>query len=490
MKLVSTAAQVRELDRSTIEDFGVPGIALMETASHAVAELVRDRFPSARQGVVVVCGGGNNGGDGYAIARWLHVRGYRVYTWSLAAESKGDAGINRASCTRMGIPELDGLGGAQLIVDAIFGTGLSRDVDGKYYSAIETMNAHPAPVVAVDIPSGIHADTGAVLGIAVRAQHTVTFARLKLGLLAGEGMVHAGQVHVADIGLVRGGPGSFVATLPEGPGDLPAWPTRASTDHKHRSGHLLVIAGSAPMAGAAVLCCQAALACGVGLVSLVATRGTWPRLAQLPPEVMVVDAGEGTRMRVPVSDDVFKGRTTVVAGPGLGGGGGISQDVGAWLQSAWSNLEIPVLFDADALPFAGGEARGPRVVTPHPGEAARMLRRKKDRVQGDRFKYASRLARDGCIGLLKGPNTLVAREGAPQWVNPTGNQTLAVGGSGDVLAGIIGALLARGVPAWDAARLGAWVHGVAADRLAARRSQGWTAGDVALELPATIEELR
>ncbi|MBW1877614.1 MAG: NAD(P)H-hydrate epimerase, partial [Deltaproteobacteria bacterium] len=293
MKLVSTAAQVREMDRHVIEDLGVPGIALMETASRAVARAVaRLHRADAERGVVVVCGGGNNGGDGYACARWLHGWGLPVAVYPLKEQLSGDAAINRDACRRLGVPFTDGLGDAGLLVDAVFGTGLDRPVGGRYRGVIEAMAAHSAPVLAVDLPSGIHADTGAVLGVAIPCATTVTFGRLKPGLLGEPGADYAGVVEVADIGIEVGG-GDAVAEIPE-PGDLaPLWPRRAPGDHKTRSGHLLVVAGSEAMTGAAILVCRGALAAGVGLLTVVGCRGMLPRLAGLPPETMMVVSGEG-----------------------------------------------------------------------------------------------------------------------------------------------------------------------------------------------------
>jgi len=483
---VSTAAQVREMDRRVIEDLGVPGVALMEVAAREVAVAIRERHADeARRGVVVACGAGNNGGDGYAVARWLHGWGFPVSVWALTHDLRGDAATMREACRRVGVPFVDGLGAAGLIVDAVFGTGLSREVTGAWHDAIGAIVAHPAPVVAVDLPSGLHADTGAVLGIAVRATTTVTFGRLKPGLLAEPGADLAGHVVVADIGLEVAG-GDAVAGVPDVADLAPLWPRRAAGDHKTRAGHLLVVAGSVPMAGAAVLACRGALAAGVGLCTLVAARATLPRLAALPPEVMVLISGEE---RLEPLSGALSRFTALAAGPGLGGGGALDPALGRWLAHVWESTRLPVVFDADALPSALGGAPGARVITPHPGEAARRLGVSAADVQADRFGAAARLATDGVTALLKGRHTLVATEGQPIAVNPTNAAVLATGGSGDVLTGVIGALLARGVSARDAARLGAWVHGRAGERLAARRPEGWTADDIAGAVPDAVGDL-
>jgi NAD(P)H-hydrate epimerase len=488
MKLVSTAAQVREMDRRVIEGLGLPGIALMETASRSVARAIARRHRAeAEQGVVVVCGGGNNGGDGYACARWLHGWGLPVQVYPLKEQLSGDAAINRDACKRLGVPFTDGLGKAGLLVDAVFGTGLDRPVGGRYRGVIEAMTGHPAPVVAVDLPSGIHADTGAVLGVAVPCVTTVTFGRLKLGLLGEPGADYAGAVEVADIG-IEDGSAEAIAEIPE-PEDLaPLWPRRAPSDHKTRSGHLLVVAGSEAMTGAAILACRGALAAGVGLLTVVGCRGMLSRLAGLPPEAMMVVSGDGARSE-PVPAKVLERHTAVAAGPGLGAGGPLVGTMGDWLQHLWETSGLPLVYDADALPHTQGGSAAPRLITPHPGEAGRLLGASVHEVQADRFTAARQLASDGKVALLKGRNSLVAAERARISVNAANSPVLGTGGSGDVLTGVLGALLARGVSARDAARLGAWVHGRAAQLLEAQRSQGWTTADVAAAIPVAIEEL-
>jgi hydroxyethylthiazole kinase-like uncharacterized protein yjeF len=488
MKLVSSAAQVRGLDRRLIEDLGVPGIALMETASRGVAESIRSHLPeAARRGVVVVCGAGNNGGDGFGCARWLHGWGFPVRVWPLATDSKGDAALMRATCRAVGVREAEGLGECGLIVDAIFGTGLDRAVTGRVAEVVAAMNAHGAPIVAVDVPSGMHSDTGAVLGVAVKAVRTITFGRLKPGLLAEPGADLAGDVEVVDIGLDQAG-ADAIGEVPEAADLAAVAPIRSPGDHKTRSGHLLLVAGSRNMAGAAVLAAHGALAVGVGLLTVAAPRGAYPRLAALPAEAMVLPAGaEDTLEGLP--SGALDGRTAVAAGPGLGGGAPLASSAARALMELWSSFEGPVVYDADALPFAGGSGPGERVVTPHPGEAARLLGRSAADVQADRFGAAAALA-TGRVALLKGRHTLVAAPGAPISVNPANSPVLASGGTGDVLLGMIGGLLARGLSGRDAARLAAWLHGRAAQILESRRTTGWTASDVAGAVPEAWEDLR
>lgn len=475
---VSTPGQAAAADRAVIDGLGVPGIALMETASKGVAEVVRD-LAGSRGRVVVVCGGGNNGGDGFGCARWLHGWGIDVAVWPLTDESAPDAAIMRRAAAAAGVRTVGDLAGATLIVDAVLGTGLCRPVVGRHAKVIEAMAAHEAPIVAVDVPSGLDAGTGAVLGAAARAVATVTFGSLKVGQLAEPGASLVGELHLIDIGIPVGVV-PMVGELPE-PVDLaPLWPVRDGGDHKRSSGHLYVVAGSSAMAGAAMLTCVGALAAGVGLVTLVAPKGAL-RL-DLPKEVMWMEAGSGDALE---PTDLLAGRATALAvGPGLGSPGA---KTGAWLSDVWANSALPCVFDADGLAYVAHPTSGMRVITPHPGEARRLLGGVD--VQSDRFG-AVRALSTGRVALLKGRNTLITGPNRPISVNPTGNHVLATGGSGDVLTGVIGALLARGLAPFDAARLGAWVHGRAGEELAALRGQGWTASDVATAIPDAVEALR
>jgi hydroxyethylthiazole kinase-like uncharacterized protein yjeF len=297
---------------------------------------------------------------------------------------------------------------------------------------------------------------------------------------SGPSMTHS-IPKIADFGLAK-----FVAASPAEPalaagaGDPGAGPGLT------RAGHLLVVAGSVAMGGAAVLACHGALSAGVGLCTLLAPRAMIPRLAALPPEVMVQVSGED-RLE-PVTGGLSR-YTALAAGPGLGGGGDLDPTVARWLAHLWESTRLPLVFDADALPSALGGAPAARVITPHPGEAARRLGVTAAAVQADRFGAVARLATDGATALLKGRHTLVAAEGHPISVNPTNAAALATGGSGDVLTGVIGALLARGVGARDAARLGAYVHGAAGVRLALQGGDGWTASDIAVALKGAVVDL-
>ncbi len=436
----------------------------MELAACGVAELVRARVDGGSVGILA--GPGNNGGDGWAVARWLATWRIPVRVVHLGEPTGADARTMREIARRMRIPEepwSGALPAADLWVDALFGTGLARPLAGEAAAAVDALAGRR--VVAVDLPSGLHADTGMVLGVSPRCEATATFSRWKPGLLAGQGPDLAGEVTVVDLGLELGGT-DHVAELGD-PAELAAKvPSRAVTSHKRTSGHLLVIAGSLGMAGAAILCCEGALAAGVGLLTLSIPAAALARLGRLPPEVMVIP-------RDGPLPDVAR-YSAVVAGPGLGGGRTLDAVVAAELRAGWREWACPAIFDADALPCADG-SRADRVVTPHPGEASRILGWD---ATTDRFRAVREL---GSVALLKGPNTLVS-DGARIHVNRFGNAGLATGGTGDVLSGVVGGLLARGLSAWDAARVGSWAHGAAADLLRAGGQDEPRASD----LPAAI----
>jgi len=317
------------------------------------------------------------------------------------------------------------------------------------------------------------------MGNVVHAQVTVTFGRWKPGLLMGGGPHHSGKVVVADLGQgAVAKEADETASLLEGVDIAGEWPNRLSGDHKNRSGHLLLIAGSESMAGAAVLAARGALAAGVGLLTLSTPRSALPRLAGLPSEAMWIALEE-------LDASVWREKTAWAIGPGLSA---LSEAQRALLLERWVEAEIPAVGDAAWLDERLPKARLPRVITPHPGEAARILNVSKEEIQADRLAAATALAAHG-VALLKGPFTVVASPDGKRTFNSTNSQVLGTGGSGDVLTGVIGALLARGVSPDRAARMAAWVHGRAGELLEAERSQGWTASDIAERIPAAIEDL-
>lgn len=490
---VSTAAQVRALDQRAIRDLGIPGPVLMENAGRLATQVLLARHPdAARRGVRVLCGRGNNGGDGWVMARHLALEGVPVRVASLEGRMSDDCALNRGICERMGVPIQDdwqphddlGGGGTGLLVDALLGTGLASELRGTVAAWVERANASGLPILAVDLPTGLNADSGAALGAAVRATTTVTFGRLKAGLLLEPGPDYCGAVVLADIGLEAAGhliahavpqPASDTGAqllVPE-PSDIAAWlPRRSGGAHKGSSGHLAVVAGSGEKAGAGVLTCNAAIRSGVGLVTLFVPRQVWGRLGALRPEVMVEDV-----------ESLEPGSFSALAvGPGVGTEPAVVKRC-RWL---WSSAAVPAVFDADGLNALVGAfepSSSPRLITPHPGEAARLLELGVADVQRDRLGCLQALSRVAPT-LLKGRHTLVS--GSPPTVNPTGGPALATAGSGDVLTGLVGALLARGLPVPLAACAAAFIHGYAGELCG---SQLIVAGDLVAQLPRAFESV-
>lgn len=466
-----TAAQVRELDRVAILERGIPGYDLMNRAAAVLARVVATDWPGVEP-LCIVCGSGNNGGDGYALARQLLEAGYSVRLLALAARDRLRGDARRAAddfCAAGG--EIEDFNGelpssAGLLVDALLGTGLDRAVEGPYRDAIDCINRHGAPVLAVDIPSGLHADSGRELGLAVRAHTTVTFIGRKRGLYAASGVRCAGRVVFDSLAL----PVDLYAGC-EAAVRLMTRPTlgallapRAADAHKGDFGHVLVVGGAPGMGGAARLAAEAAARCGAGLVSVATHAAHAAMLNAARPELMVHAVTGRSQLAAMLA------RASVVAiGPGLG-------------QEAWSrqlfeqvlDSGLPLVVDADALNLLARDPlkRNDWVLTPHPGEAARLLATSSASVQQDRFAAAGELqSRYGGVVVLKGPGTLVAGERPPQRLCGLGNPGMASGGMGDVLTGVIAALRAQGLAGFDAAAGGVCLHAQAADLAAAEHGE-------------------
>lgn len=515
MRLV-TSEQMRRLDARTIA-LGTPSIDLMERAGQGVADRIHERAPAAcKRGVLVVAGAGNNGGDGFVIARHLARRGYRVRVALLAAASKlkGDAkanferwrrrrgrvlefGSSRVSAMRTEMP--GALASAGVVVDCVFGTGLGRPVEGPIAEALTAVNERAstrgrrATVIAVDIPSGLDGDRGEPLGVAIRADVTYTLGATKLGLALPVARPWVGALELVDIGLA---PEAFEEEAPLARGSdrdeiRALLPSREASGHKGSHGHLLVVAGAPGTSGASVLAGRAALRAGAGLVTVACPPAVQPIVAASQPELMtsVVDGFSAEAWRERLS-----GKKALTVGPGLGTGRAASQLV-AWLVR---NAHLPMIVDADGLNVLASRldvlrrARSPLILTPHPGEMSRLAGRPVAEIQADRRRVALDMAhRTGAVVVLKGSGTMVAAPDGRLGVNLTGGPILGTAGTGDVLAGLIGSLLAQGIEAFDAARLGAYLHGLAGDRLARRLGEaGLLARELADELPLAREELR
>jgi NAD(P)H-hydrate epimerase len=483
---VYSAAQVRELDRRAIEHFDLPGYELMTRAGHATLNALRERWPGVRS-LLVCCGPGNNGGDGYVLARIARAQGLTTHVVALADPARLDGDARRAhddfvaagGTTRPFAAEA--MVAADVIVDALFGIGLARAVDGPAAACIDAINALGRPVVAVDIPSGLQADTGQVLGRAVRAALTVTFIGRKLGCHVGAGPDHAGRVVFDSLGvppvvydgiepLARRLDSSVVAQ---------ALPRRARTAHKGSNGHVLLIGGAAGMGGAVRLAGEAALRAGAGLVTVAAHPQSLGALAQRP-ELMSLALASARDL------DAMLERASVVAlGPGLG--------VSSWaaeILDAVCAAGKPLVLDADALNLLARQprARADWVLTPHPGEAARLLGIGATAVQAERLAAVSQLsARYGGTVVLKGAGTLVSTQGEVPWLCDRGNPGMAVAGMGDVLTGVIAGIAAQCGDVALAARAGVFVHADAGDREAAQAGErGMLAGDVVTQLRACV----
>jgi NAD(P)H-hydrate epimerase len=491
---------VRGLDRDAEARLGVPGLVLMENAGRGAFEAIRARFGDALDHVVIVAGPGQNGGDGFVVARHLLQAGFRpaVFLLGTASALAGDAASNARMLGALGLPIAELSAGelmplafalqtATLIVDAVFGTGLARPISGVFADAIELMQ-HAAPVVALDLPSGADADTGAVLGCAPRAALTVTFAAHKRGLHQHPAAALAGDIVCASIGVplprdvIAGSAGLLEAS------DVGAWITRRPPDaHKGSAGHVLVVAGAPGRTGAALLAGLGAMRAGAGLVTIATHAAARVALDQKVIELMTDALPSDADDALAHVHALAETRQSAVIGPGFG----TDLDAIAFLRALAIELPLPCVLDADALTALGTDhaflrrAAAPRVLTPHPGEAARMLGVSTAEVQADRFGAAQTLAtQTSAIVVLKGSRTVIASTSAPPRVCPTGTPAMAVAGTGDVLAGVLGALLAQLEPL-AAACAATYLHGLAGT-LATPHDRGLLASELAAALPAAI----
>ncbi len=505
---VCAADQMREIDRRAVAEFGMPSLLLMENAGRAVAERVLARLP--RSGSVdplvrVFCGKGNNGGDGFVAARHLYNRGVRVEC-VLAGEREevqGDARVNLDLLVPLGIPVF-ALGESEtsspsFLVDALLGTGFRGKPRDPIADCIRRVNASGLPVVAVDVPSGLDADTGRAGAECVRALETVTFGLPKLGLASYPGRDLAGEITVAHISLPR--PLLEKATLQAewiaAPRAAAHWPERVATAHKGDSGRLFVLAGSPGFTGAAAMTCEAALRAGAGLVTLGIPSSLNAILEVKLTEAMTLPLPEtDTQAHSPEALDRLRDRLAdadaLVAGPGFGR----DPRSGELLRGLLRDSATPAVIDADGLNLLSpaDERTFPShcVITPHPGEMARLLGTEIAAVQSNRLEVArSAASRFGCVVLLKGAATVIAAPDGRVAINSSGGPALATGGSGDVLSGILGAALARGLEPFEAAVAGAFLHGLAGEVAAERfGAPGAIAGDVIVAIPEALRRLR
>ncbi len=528
MTPIVTAAQMRALDEETISQLGVAGGVLMESAGRGVVSVLwdlhrRGRLDLRAAVVVVVAGPGNNGGDGMVIARYLHAQGLRCELWVVAdrARLRGDAlthllaaessGVVAQFCDReTGLLQkrVGSLTRSDVIVDALLGTGVSRSVSGTLALAILHLNTSQAVKVSVDLPSGLDADRGIPSDagadpVIVRADYSVTFGFPKLGLCGSPGLVFAGEIFVADIGI----PDSLcdkhqvMTHLVDARVMSRLAKPRSPLLHKGSHGHLLLLAGSAGKLGAAILATEAALRTGVGLCTLAApSHALDGSLGARCPEAMTLPYAVQDGVVDPQILAALAGKNALAVGPGLSP----TQATHDLLVALLAHSEPPLVLDAEALNQLVGKldlvrqrSRSGRatILTPHPGEAARLLGMTSAEVQADRVGAVRKLAkRTEAVVLLKGARTLIAdaprttEAESPLAMIPTGNPAMGSGGMGDVLTGMIGALLAAAVPAFDAACLGAYWHGLAGDVMAKRRADSSIV--LATEVIAALDEAR
>lgn len=516
MLAIVTTKEMQEVDRRATAEYGIPSLVLMEHAGAETAREVLAAFPALSGGrALVLCGRGNNGGDGFVVARHLLGRGTEVETFLLARreELKGDARVNLEILEKLGaapreIASATDLGALQerivsadVVVDALLGTGARGSADGLFAQAIEIVNRAGRPVVAVDIPSGLIADSPETAGPAIRATLTVTFALPKACLLLYPAAAYAGSVRVADIGIPRPlcRDPKLAVRLLEAADVAPAFPPRDPAAHKGTFGHVLVVAGSVGKTGAAALCALAAQRVGAGLVTLAVPESLNDILAVKLTEVMTAPLPE-TPARTIASEALkplralAEGKSAVAIGPGLTTHPSTRQLVCDLLTT----LGLPMVVDADGINALEGRsdllarAAGPVILTPHPGELSRFLGVERAELLPRRITVAQRVASDHHVTLvLKMARSLIAGPAGEVAIVPTGNPGMATGGTGDVLTGLIAGLLARGVAPGPAAHAGAYVHGLAGDIAAGRMGQeAMLAGDLLDCLPEAIRQVK
>lgn len=514
MKIV-TAKEMQMLDKQAIEEYSVPSLRLMENAGLRVFEEIQ-RFYDRIKGkaVTIVAGKGNNGGDGLVVARHLKKAGAAVTVYLLVdvGEISQDAKASLAAYKKIrgkfypkSSYDLKGLQArlavSDLVVDAIFGTGLNSMVKGLAKEAVSAINASGKPVVSIDIPSGINTDTGEVMGTAVKAELTVTLGLPKPGFFLYPGADYVGLLRIVDIGipkvLVDQLQVRIELLIEDQMADL--LPRRPSNAHKGSFGHTAVIAGSVGKTGAAVMASLSALRVGAGMVTLALPESLEATLPKRPWEIMTLPLPETVDHTISLSAEkaimqFLEGKAAVAIGPGLS----TQTETQELVRNLIRQNEIPTVLDADGLnAFAGkaallSHARAPLILTPHPGEMSRLSGLSTEKIQKDRLGVARQFSQEHRVCLvLKGAKTIIAEPSGFLSINPTGNPGMATAGTGDVLTGIIAGLLAQGLSTLAAAKLGVYLHGLAGDIAADQRgSVGLIAGDLIEQIPNAIRTLK
>jgi NAD(P)H-hydrate epimerase len=516
--ILVTAREMQEMDRQAIEAHGIPGLELMENAGRGATDVLLDQFAGRiKSGVGIVCGKGNNGGDGFVIARYLADRriDVTVYLLAAAAKVKGDAAANLKRLAPLEIPVIEipdedsfsrvksDLSRFDLLVDAILGTGLTSDVRGYFKTVIDfinILNRSGIPVFAVDIPSGLNSDTGQPCGSCVRAQGTATFALAKIGHYSYPGADYTGKLEIIDIGIPDAvveavGPKQYLLTAEQ---IRAAFPIRASDTHKGHTGHLLVIAGSTGKSGAAAMTAVSAMRAGAGLVTLGIPESLNSIMETQVLEAMTAplpECGYGVLADTAI-DDIVKladGKNCLAIGPGIGQ----AEKTRSLVKAVIRRIDMPIVIDADGLNNIAGQTqllkkrKAPTVLTPHPGEMARLIGTDAAEVQQNRLACARDFATHfGVHVVLKGAATVIAHPDGSAYLNVTGNPGMASGGMGDVLTGVLAGFITQGFTLKAAAHAAVYLHGAAADTLAQTIGPiGYLAGEVMGAIPGEIKRL-
>lgn len=505
---VSSVAEMRQMDRSAIEQCRIPELLLMENAGLAVQRVLRRRWPVAGQRWLVLCGTGNNGGDGLVVARLLHSAGAQVAVLILGDPARyGEAAaVNYGAAQALGLPvrqvaEADAVSAALArcdgVVDGLLGTGIARAVEGLYAAAIEAVNAAGKPVVSVDIPSGVNGDTGQVMGTAIRAAQTVTFGLPKVGNLLYPGYALGGELWVSHISFP---PALYAAAaLPVAVNEPLPLPARDPEGHKGDFGEALFVAGAAAYYGAPYFSSLAFMKAGGGYGRLAAPASLVPRIATRAGEIVYLPQTEtaGGALAHANLDGLLRvidKMDFVVAGPGTS----LDEETQRLMRDLARDCDKPLLLDGDGLTAVSHDLevvrsrRGPTILTPHTGEMARLTGLAAAEIERDRVAVLRRAARDlNAIVVLKGAHSLIGYPDGRIYINLSGNAGMATAGSGDVLTGTITAMAGLGLPLDDAVRQGVFVHGLAGDLAAARLGQdGMTAQDILEALPAAVRACR
>ncbi|NIP38393.1 MAG: NAD(P)H-hydrate dehydratase [Candidatus Dadabacteria bacterium] len=504
---IATREQVREIDRAAIEDYKIPGIVLMENAGRSVAEVIINSYPDAKK-IAVFCGIGNNGGDGFVIARHLISKDINAETFICGdpKKYKGDALTNYRALKKMGSEivildeKLPHYIECELIVDCIFGTGLDREVKGFYAKLIEFLNRRSAPILSVDIPSGLDANSARPLGCCIEAEKTLTFALPKIGNVIYPGLDYCGDVYLSGITTPAVLEESINVELLTAGSIKPLLNKRNRDTHKGTYGHLFIIAGSAGKSGASVLSALGAERIGSGLTTVGIPKSLNAVIEEKLTEAMTEPLPEtkdgllGNTSLKKTLEIISDKKTALAIGPGIS----TSKQTESFMLKLLKKCDIPVVIDADAITLISKNLSVlknfniPVVLTPHPGEMARLIGKKNRDVQDDRIDVSRSFSRKyGVYLVLKGARTVISTPDGKIFINPTGNPGMAAGGMGDVLTGIIGGLLAQGYNAENSCKIGVFLHGLAGDMASKEISEsGFLASEVADLTPKAINEIK